>query len=315
MNNSRLGLVYGIAAYLCWGVFPLFFMLLAEVDPFEVVPWRVITALAFCVIAVTVVRSWDKVVQIMRTPRMLGWFSLSSVLLYINWQVFVFGIVTGHIIETALGYFINPIITILIGVVVRKEKLSRGQWAAVVIAAVGVLVSAIAYGQFPFIALGLAFSFGLYGAVRKQASEDVDALTGLTVETVVGSVIAIVQLGLILIISGHLGAFGFGSSVTIPLLLSGAVTAVPLLLFAAGNRRLPLSYMGFIQFFTPILSFLTGYFIFHEPMSTARWIGFVAVWIALIVLIIDIVIRLRRGSRAGEDPSPGTDSITVQNAT
>lgn len=313
MSTRRLGIIYGMAAYLCWGAFPLFFMLVAAVDPFEVVPWRVITALLFCVIAVTFMRSWGSVSKILRSPKMLGWFALSSVLLYANWQIFVYGIVTGHILETALGYFINPLVTILIGVVFRKEKLSRAQWVAVGVAAVGVLISAIAYGQFPIIALGLAFSFGLYGAVRKHASEDVDAMTGLTVETIIGSVIAVVQLGLVLLVVGQLSAFEFGPSVTIPLLLSGVVTAVPLLLFAAGTRRLPLTYMGFIQFFTPILGFLTGYFIFHEAMSPARWIGFVAVWIALVILIWDILARLKRRPQFdGDDPEPGTNEIAVQ---
>ena len=312
MSTHRLGFFYGIAAYLCWGAFPLFFMLLADVDPFEVVPWRVITALGFCLIAVTVIREWAPVLQILRSPRMLGWFALSSVLLYANWQIFVFGIVTGHIIETALGYFINPLVTILIGVLVRKERLSRAQWAAVAIAAVGVLISAIAYGQFPFIALGLALSFGLYGAVRKQVSEDVTALTGLTVETVVGTVIATAQLGLIFGLSGRLGAFEHGTEVTIPLLLSGVVTAIPLLLFAAGNRRLPLTYMGFLQFITPVLGFLTGYYIFHEPMPVARWIGFVSVWVALVVLVGDMLVRMRRKVGPGQDPHPGTEQIVVQ---
>ncbi len=274
MSTRRLGFIYGIAAYLCWGAFPLFFMLLAAVDPFEAVPWRVITALGFCVIAVTVVRSWGSVLQILRSPRMLGWFALCTVLLYANWQIFVFGIVTGHIIETSLGYFINPLVTILIGVFVRKEKLSRAQWLAVGIAAVGVIISAAAYGQFPFIALG--------------------------------------QLGLIFWLTGHLGAFDHGPAVTIPLLLSGVATAIPLLLFAAGNRGLPLSYMGFIQFFTPVLGFLTGYFIFHEAMSPARWIGFLSVWVALIVLIWDMLARLRRRGSPGDDPHPGTDEIVVQ---
>lgn len=315
MSTRRLGIFYGIAAYLCWGAFPLFFMLVAAVDPFEVVPWRVITALLFCVVAVTIMRSWGATKSILRSPRMLGWFILSSVLLYANWQIFVFGIVTGHILETALGYFINPIVTILIGVIFRKEKLSRAQWAAVSVAAVGVLISAIAYGQFPFIALGLAFSFSLYGAVRKHASEEVDAMTGLTVETIIGSVVAVAQLGLVLWLTGELSAFAHGPAVTVPLLLSGVVTAIPLLLFAAGNRRLPLTYMGFIQFITPILGFITGYFIFHEPMSDARWIGFISVWVALIILIWDIVARLRRRALYESDPNPGTNEITVQSGT
>ena len=312
--SNRLGYIYGFAAYLCWGAFPLFFMLLSAVDPYEVVPWRVIAALGFCVVVVMVMRTWAPVFSILRSPRMLGWFTLSSLLLYANWQIFVVGILSGHIIETSLGYFINPIVTILIGVFVRKEQLTRLQWVAVVIASIGVLISAIAYGQFPFVALGLAFSFGLYGAVRKQTSQDVDALTGLTVETLVGAVAAAIQLVVVFLVAGHLGAFDHGPAVTVPLLLSGVVTAIPLLLFAAGNRRLPLSHMGFIQFMTPILGFLTGYFVFHEEMPTARWIGFIAVWIALIVLIVDMVLSIRRVRRtpAGVEPPLTTGEIVTQ---
>lgn len=313
--HLRLGYVYGIGAYLCWGAFPLYFSLLGDVDPYEVVPWRVITALGFCVVVVTAMRGWGPVAGILRSPRMFGWFALSSVLLYANWQIFVVGIVTGHIIETALGYFINPIVTILIGVFVRKERLNSLQWIAVGIAAIGVLVSAVAYGRLPLIALGLAFSFGLYGAVRKQVSEDVDALTGLTVETLIGAVVAVAQLGLILAVSGHLGAFDHGAAVTAPLLLSGIITAIPLLLFAAGNRRLPLSQMGFIQFLTPVLGFFTGYFVFHEEMPAARWIGFVAVWVALAVLVVDMVRGMRFSARTrvrSVGGPPPTSEIPVQ---
>ncbi len=310
--NLRLGYTYGIGAYLCWGAFPLFFSLLAAVDPYEVVPWRVITALVVCVIAVTAMRAWKANWAILRSPKMLGWFILSSVLLYANWQIFVIGVVTGRIIETALGYFINPIVTILIGVFVRKERLSRLQWVAVSIATVGVLISAIAYGKFPFIAIGLACSFGLYGAVRKHAADNVDALTGLTVETLIGTVIAVPQLIVIYLLAGHLGAFDHGPAVTVPLLLSGLVTAIPLLLFGAGMRRLPLSQMGFIQFLTPILGFLTGYFIFHEEMPFARWVGFAAVWVALVVLIVDMVRTVRRSRALGVAPPPETEEIVVQ---
>lgn len=314
--NNRLGYVYGFAAYLCWGAFPLFFSLLSDIDPYEVVPWRVITALVFCVLAVGVMRAWGPVFQILRSPRMFGWFALASVLLYANWQIFVVGVVTGHIIEVSLGYFINPFVTILIGVFVRKERLTPLQWIAAGIAALGVLISAIAYGQFPFIALGVAFSFGLYGAVRKQTSEHIDALTGLSVETLIGSGIAVVQLGIVLALTGRLDAFGHGPAVTIPLLLSGVVTAIPLLLFAAGNRRLPLSHMGFIQFMTPVLGFLTGYLIFHEEMSAVRWIGFVGVWIAVVILIVDMMRSIRRARNAppGQEPPLTTGEIVAQPA-
>lgn len=311
--SARSGYVYGVAAYLCWGTFPLYFMLLAAVDPFELVPWRVLTALGFCFVALAVMRQWRSLGRILRSPKQLGWFTVSSLLLYANWQIFVTAVVTGHIIETALGYFINPLVTILIGVLVRRERLRVAQWAAVGIAGAGVLVLAFAYGGFPWIALGVAFSFGLYGAVRKQVSEDVDALTGLTVETIIATPVAIVQLALTAVFLGGLSAFTHGPAVTIPLLLSGLVTAVPLVLFGAANRRLPLSHLGFIQFTTPILSFLTGWLIFGEQMSLARWIGFATVWIALAVLLWDMVAAMRRGHRgAAVEPPASTGEIGIR---
>jgi len=278
-----------MAAYLSWGAFPLFFMLLEAVNPYEIVPWRVITGFAFCLIATAVIRRWQPLLAILRSPRQVGWFALSTVLLYANWQFFIVGVVSGRIIETALGYFINPLVTILIGVFVRKEQLRPLQWMAVGIAAVGVLISAIAYGTMPWIALGVAFSFGLYGAVRKQVSEDIEALPGFTVETLVAMPIALGQLAIVAAVTGGLGAWNHGPVATTALILSGMVTAIPLLFFAAGTRRLPLSHMGFLQFGTPILGFLTGWLIFGEEMPFVRWIGFVAVWLALAVLIWDMI--------------------------
>lgn len=310
--TNRAGYLYGIAAYLFWGAFPLFFALLTPVGPWEIVPWRVITAVAFCLVAVTALRAWTPLLRILRSPRQLGWFVLSAALLYANWQIFVLAIVTGHVIEASLGYFINPLMTVLIGVFVRKERLRPAQWAAVGVAALGVIVAAVAYGGFPWIALGLALSFTLYGAVRKQASEDIDALSGFTVETLIGFPIALLQLLVIAGISGSLTAFAHGPVVTIPLLLSGVATAIPLLLFGAANRRLPLTHMGFIQFLTPILGFLSGYFIFHEEMPLARWVGFSAVWIALVILVTDMVIAARRPRiPVGGSREPGVVSAEI----
>lgn len=312
--SVRSGYVYGIAAYLCWGTFPLFFMLLAAVGPFEVVSWRVLTALVFCLVALAAMRRWGPLRAILRSPKQLGWFAVSSLLLYANWQIFVAAVVDGHIIETALGYFINPLVTILIGVLVRRERLRPAQWVAVGIAAAGVLLTALAYGEFPWIALGVAFSFGLYGAVRKQTSEDIDALTGLTVETIVAAPIALVQLVLVAVFAGGITGFSHGPGVAIPLLLSGVATAIPLLLFGAANRRLPLSHLGFIQFVTPILGFLTGWLLFGEEMSAARWIGFATVWLALVVLLWDMVIAIRRarGRQVRPEIPPVTGEIGIR---
>lgn len=289
-------MLYGVTAYVIWGAFPLYFGLIAIVSPYEVVPWRVITTLLFSSLLVTITRRWSQIRTILRTPKLLGWFALSSILLYANWQIFIVGVMTERVLETALGYFINPLFTILIGVVVRKEKLTRLQWIAVTTAGIGVLITALVYGQIPWIALGLAVSFGLYGAVHKQTG-DVDGLTGLTIETIVSVPIGIAQMLLIASMTG-ITAFAHGPGIAVLVLVSGLVTAVPLILFGESARRLPLSYLGFIQFLTPILSFLYGYLIAHEDLSVGRLIGFIAVWIAVIILVIDMV----RQVRAAPDP-------------
>jgi chloramphenicol-sensitive protein RarD len=273
------------------------------VGPFEVVPWRVGATLTFCVILVSATRRWGQVGAILRSPRLLGWFTLSALLLYANWQLFVIGVMTGHVLETSLGYFINPLFTILIGVIVRKEQLTRPQWLAVGIAAAGVAAAAIAYGAFPWIALGIATSFGLYGAVHKHAGEQVDGITGLTVETFASLPVAAVQLLIVAGMSG-IGVFSFGPGITALVMFSGIMTAVPLILFGEATRRLPLSYMGFLQFLTPILGFLYGYFVMHEEMPVSRWVGFIAVWIALIILIADMVAQIRRSPTAQTNTGP-----------
>lgn len=301
MKQLRAGLGYGVGAYLLWGIFPIYFSLIAVVNPLELVPWRVGMTLMFCALLVTLTRRWSHVMKILKTPRLLGWFSLSSLLLYLNWQIFVIGVVTGNVIETALGYFINPLFTVLIGVVVRGEKLTKAQWIAVGIATVGVVTAAVGYGRFPWIALGLAATFGLYGAVHKHAGEAVDGVTGLTVETFVSVPVGIVQMILVANLVG-IGAFAHGTGITILVLISGILTAVPLILFGEASRRLPLSYLGFIQFLTPLLGFLYGLFVLHEEVSMTRWIGFAAVWIALVILVSGMVMQLRRSPQAETGP-------------
>lgn len=309
-TQFRSGLAFGFGAYLMWGAFPLFFTLIAAVNPFEVVPWRVITTLIICALIVTVTRRWGSVAEILRTPKKLGALALASLLLYANWQLFVVGVISGHVLETALGYFINPLFTILFGVIFWREKLSRLQWIAVSIAGIGVLVSTVAYGQFPWIAIGLAVSFGLYGVVH-QRIDAVDGVTGLTVETFVSVPVGLVQLAILAVLPAGLAAFTHGPLVTVFVLLSGLVTAVPLILFGEAAQRLPLTYIGFLQFMTPVIGFIFGYFVMHEEMSTARWIGFVAVWIALVFLVVDMVAALRRAPQPQATAEPRTGPIAL----
>jgi len=302
VKQTRTGLTYGIGAHTLWGIFPFYFGLIGMVGPFEVVPWRVIATLVFCAILVTLSRRWGAVSAILRKPKQFGWFALSSLLLYANWQIFIVGVMTGHVIETSLGYFINPLFSVLIGLIVWRERLTKLQWIAVAVAALGVLTAAVAYGRFPWIALGLAVTFGLYGAVHKHAGADVDGVTGLTVETLASVPVGLVQLVVVASVSG-LNAFSFGPGIGILVLFSGVMTAVPLILFGEAARRLPLSYLGFVQFLTPILSFLYGYLVVHEEISAVRWVGFAAVWIALVLLLVDMFDGRPRSPRA--EPSTG----------
>ena len=292
-KEQTLGAVYAFVAYFLWGFMPLYFLTLAPAGPWEVVSWRILFSLAFCALLLTVTRTWRKLLAILRNRRLVFWTIIAGVLIYVNWQVFLISTLTGHIIEGSLGYFINPIVTVLLGVLVLGEKLRAAQWVAIGIAAIAVAVIIVGYGAFPWIALTLAASFGTYGLVKKQIGPEVDAISGLTLESLWLAPIAVVQLVVVGMTTGvTFGAFGVGHAAL--LTLAGAVTAVPLLLFAAGARRAPLTVIGLVQFVAPILQFLTGWWILGEPMPLERWIGFGLVWLALIVLSLDSLRHARR---------------------
>lgn len=295
-RTERLGGVYAFAAYFLWGFMPLYFLTLAPSGAWEVVSWRILFSLAFCAILLTVTRTWGKLLAILRDRRLVFWTIIAGLLIYVNWQVFLISTLTGHVIEGSLGYFINPIVTVLLGVLVLKERMRPAQWIAIGIAALAVIVIVVGYGDFPWIALTLAASFGVYGLVKKQIGPRVDAISGLTLESLWLAPIAGIQLIVVGATTGlTIGTFGAGH--TTMLLLAGVITAVPLLLFAAGARRAPLSVIGLLQFIAPILQFITGAWILQEPMPLERWIGFSLVWVALIVLTVDSL-RAARKSRS-----------------
>ncbi|WP_375385887.1 EamA family transporter RarD [uncultured Microbacterium sp.] len=300
-RERTLGGVYALLAYLLWGILPLYFLALAPIGPFELVAWRVLLSLVFCVVLLTVTRGWATLARIMRLPRLLGLSALAGVLIYINWQVFVVAALSGHVIETSLGYFINPIVTVLLGVLLLHERLRRIQWVAIGIAAVAVGVIVVGYGAFPWIAITLALSFGAYGLVKKTIGPSVDAVSGLTLETMWLTPVAVVTLIVVASLGGVTG-FSQGAWHTVMLLGAGVVTAIPLLLFAAGARRVPLSVMGLLQFLTPVMQFITGAWLLGEPMSLERWIGFGLVWLALVLLTIDSLAAARR-ARSETDAS------------
>jgi chloramphenicol-sensitive protein RarD len=297
------GLAYGVGAYAIWGVLPLFFLLLRPATAVEIVAWRIVLSLVFCALLLTVTRGWPALIRILKDRRTVLIMGGAGALILVNWLVYVYATVSDHLVEAALGYFTNPIITVLLGVFVLRERLRPLQWAAIGISAVAVLVLALNYGQFPFIALALAFSFGLYGLIKKQVGGRVDAVSGLSIETAWLAVPASVAL-LVLAGAGTLTIGTVSTGQTVAMLFAGVVTAVPLLLFAAAARRLPLSYLGLTQYLTPILQFVIGVFLLREDMPPVRWLGFGLVWLALILLTVDMFRAGRAGRSAAVVPEP-----------
>jgi len=292
-RERRLGGIFTFSAYLLWGFLPLYFLLLAPTGPWEIVAWRILLSLVFCALLLTVTRTWPRVAAIFRQPRVLGLTVVAGLLIYVNWQVFIYGAMNGHVIETSLGYFINPIATVLLAVLVLRERLRPTQWVAIGIATAAVVVIMLGYGAFPWIALTLAASFGLYGLVKKKVGPSVDAVSGLTLETLWLSPIAVVVLVIVSATEGlTMGTDGWQH--TLLLSLTGVITAVPLLLFAAGARRVSLTTIGLLQFVAPILQFLVGWLVLGEPMPLERWVGFGLVWVALTVLTVDSLLHARR---------------------
>lgn len=292
-REQTLGGIYVFIAYVMWGFLPLYFVSLAPTTPWEVVAWRIVLSLVFCALLLTVTRTWRKLGAILRHRRLVLWTVVAGLLIYINWQVFLIATLTGHVIEGSLGYFINPIFTVLLGVLVLGERLRVAQWVSIGISALAVVVIVVGYGSFPWIALTLAATFATYGLVKKQIGPSVDAISGLTLESLWLMPVAVVQLVLVGVTTGlTMGVVSPGH--TTLLLLAGIVTATPLLFFAAGARRAPLTLIGLLQFAAPVLQFITGAWILGEPMPLERWIGFGLVWLALVVLSVDSLRHARR---------------------
>ena len=277
-QRTRAGLLLGLGAYLMWGFLPLYFKLLAAVSPTEIVAHRICWSLIFLSVLVLLWKRWPAV-RAAVTSRVLATLTLTAALIGANWLIWIWAVVNGHVLEGSLGYYLNPLVNVLLGVLLLGERLTRARTFAVLLAAAGVAVLALGAGDGLWISLSLAASFALYGYFRKVAP--VDALEGLTVETAILTPIA---LGWILWLNrsggGGLGADGF----TIFLLvLAGAVTAVPLLLFTAAAKRLPYSTLGFLQYIAPSIQFLLAVLVFGEHLSTAHILCFGAIWTALVI--------------------------------
>ena len=285
------GLAQAFGAYFIWCLFPLYFAALHAVSPFEVVAWRLLFTLPFCLVMVAVLRQGAQLRAALGNRRLLGALALSGLLIGTNWLVYVIAVMEGHVLAASLGYYINPLVNVLAGTIFLRERLSRLQWIAVALAAIGVAMLAWGALDTLWISLGLAFSFAGYGLVRKLAP--VESLPGLTVETLV---LLVPALGLLGWQATSTAGLAMGESLATSLLLAcaGVVTGIPLLLFAGAARKLDFSVLGFIQFVTPTGVFLMGLFVFGEPLRPVQIFCFLFIWTAIAVFCWDLLSRRRK---------------------
>ncbi|MFE3940694.1 EamA family transporter RarD [Streptomyces sp. NPDC059118] len=317
IDEQRAGLLSGIGAYGLWGLVPLFWPLLKPAGAIEILAHRMAWSLAFVAVALLVLRRWSWIGELIRQPKKLGLISVAAATITVNWGLYIWSVNNGHVVEASLGYFINPLVTIAMGVLLLGERLRPVQWVAVGTGLAAVLVLAIGYGRPPWISLTLAFSFATYGLMKKKVN--MGGLESLTAET---AVMFVPALGYLLWL-GARGESTFTSEGTghAALLASaGLVTAVPLILFGAAAIRVPLSTLGLLQYLAPVFQFVLGILYFHEAMPPERWAGFALVWLALALLTWDAfrtarrtrtqVREARRAAQRAPHPNPPADEPT-----
>lgn len=278
------GIWNGLAAYVMWGFFPIYWKLLHEVPALEVIVHRIGWSFILLIFVILLTKQWKDFRFAALAPKVIGIYALAGILLSINWLIYVWGVNSGFIVETSLGYFINPLISVLLGVLFLRERLRAMQWVAVGLAAAGVIYLTVTYGRPPWIALSLAFSFGIYGLVKKLAP--LGSLYGLTLETALVFPIALIYL-MFVQFTGTSAFLHQGALTDFLLIGTGAVTSIPLLMFASAAREIPLTMIGILQYIAPTLQFLIGVFLYHEPFDQSRLIGFSLVWLALIIFWVE----------------------------
>ncbi|MET9774305.1 EamA family transporter RarD [Streptomyces sp. NPDC006367] len=293
-SEQRTGLLNGFAAYGMWGLVPLFWPLLKPAGAGEILAHRMVWSLAFVAVALVVVRRWAWAGELLRQPRRLGLITVAAAVITVNWGVYIWAVNSGHVVEASLGYFINPLVTIAMGVLLLKERLRPVQWAAVATGLAAVVVLTVGYGRPPWISLCLAFSFATYGLVKKKV--DLGGVESLAAETAVQFLPA---LGYLVWLGAHGGTTftteGAGHGAL--LAATGVVTALPLVCFGAAAIRVPLSTLGLLQYLAPVFQFLLGVFYFGEAMPPERWAGFALVWLALTLLTWDALRTAHRNAR------------------
>lgn len=294
MSEQRRGILLGLAAYTIWGGFPLYFPLLEPADAFEILAHRILWSLVTLVVVVVVLRRTSRVRALVADRRRLLMLATAAVVICLNWGGYIWGVNNGYVIEASLGYFINPLVTVMLGVAVLGERLRALQWAALALAGVAVVVLTVDYGRLPFIALLLAFSFGTYGLLKKKA--DAGAIESLTVETGIAAPFAAAYVvWLAATGAGHFATEGAGHAAM--MMSAGLVTVVPLVCFGAAATRVPLVTIGLLQYLAPVLQFALGVLYFREDMPPVRWLGFGLVWLALVLLTVEALRHRRRQLR------------------
>jgi chloramphenicol-sensitive protein RarD len=282
------GLAPALGAYLIWGFLPLYLLLVQSVPPFEFVGWRIIWTLPLCLLIVAYRRQFPELLAALKSPRSLLALLASAVLIAINWFVYIWAIMAGEVFATSIGYYLNPLVNVLLGTLVLGEKLSRRQWLAVAIAAVAVALLAAGAVTSLWISLSLGFSFALYGLVRKQVA--VGSLPGLTIESAI-LLLPAAAIAAWYGMSPQGSSFGQDWQMSALIVFSGVVTAIPLLLFALAARRMDYSTLGFIQYLSPTIVFFLGLFVFHQPLAPAKLASFVLIWIAVGVFVWDLLAK------------------------
>ncbi|WP_264668734.1 EamA family transporter RarD [Arthrobacter sp. VKM Ac-2550] len=295
-SEHSTGLLFGLAAYGLWGILPLYFAILEPAGPLEIVANRVVWSLLFCVLLMTAMRSWRPFKAALTDKRTLGTLSLAAALIAVNWLTYTVAVLSERTVEASLGYFINPLISVLLGVLILKERLRRTQWVALAVAFIAVLVLAFGYGNVPWLSLVLAFSFGFYGLVKKNVGTKVDAVSSLSVETLVLTPLAGAVMA-VLMVQGQATLLDNGPGHFWLMAAGGLITALPLLFFGAAARRLPLSMVGMLQYLAPLIQFIIALAVFNEPMPLERWIGFGLIWLSLIILTTDMFASYRKLSQ------------------
>ena len=285
MTKYKIGLAFGIGANILWGMLPIYWKSIREASSLEILANRGCWSLLFCVIFISFRKSWLRVFSILKDPNLLRMLFYSSILLSANWGVFIWAVNSGRVVESALGYYISPIINVLFGIVIFRESLRKMQWIAVVLGSISVLAISYEYQKFPWVAFALAFSWGTYGFIKKKIN--LGALETLTIETAISF---IPNLTILYFLNGQNdNHFGSGTLISFLLFFAGIVTVIPLLLYNGALVRLPLSTIGLMQYLTPTLFFILGVFVFKEEMTTGKFIGFAFIWGALFALGTDMV--------------------------